>query len=230
MTAWAAVDIARTRPGIAGIIDHTLLAPESTAADVARLCEEAGRLGVKAVCVNASRLPVGVDLPAGIEVAAVVGFPSGAHPPAVKAAEAAAVVAAGATEVDMVIDLAAAMTGDWAVVTAELAAMRATVGPGVTIKAILETALLGAARIADACRAAEAGGADMVKTSTGFHPAGGASAEAVELMAATVGDRLGVKASGGIRTAEVALRMVDAGATRLGASASAAILDGLPLT
>ena len=160
-------------------------------------------------------------------MAAVTGFPSGAHTVAVKAAEAAAAVAAGASEIDMVIDLGAALADRWAQVTAEVAAVRATIGPAVVLKVILETAVIGPGRIAAACQAAEAGGADFVKTSTGFHKAGGATVEAVAAMAAAVGGRLGVKASGGIRTADDALAMISAGATRIGASATAAILDGL---
>jgi deoxyribose-phosphate aldolase len=218
-----------TRAALARMIDHTLLAPEATDADVARLATEAGRLGAGAICVSPSRLPLrpGV-LASGIAVAAVTGFPSGAHTPAVKAAEAAAAVAAGAGEIDMVIDLGAALAGDWATVTADVAALRAAIGPAVTLKVIIESALIGLDRIAPACAAAEAGGADFVKTSTGFHKAGGATADAVAAMAAAVGGRLGVKASGGIRTADDALRMIAAGATRIGASATAAILDGLP--
>jgi deoxyribose-phosphate aldolase len=196
---------------------------------VARLAAEAGRLGVGAICVSPSRLPLGPGLLRdGIAIAAVAGFPSGAHPAAVKAAEAAAVVAAGASEVDMVIDLGAAFSGHWAAVTAEVAAVRAAVGPAVLLKVIIESAAIGLDRIAAACAAAEAGRADFVKTSTGFHKAGGATVEAVAAMSAAVGGRLGVKASGGIRTAADALAMVEAGATRIGCSASAAILDGLP--
>jgi deoxyribose-phosphate aldolase len=161
-------------------------------------------------------------------VAAVTGFPSGAHPAAVKTAEAAAAVAVGATEIDMVIDLGAALAGQWPLVTAEIALIRAAVGPAVVLKAIIESAAIGLGRIVSACRAAEAGGASFVKTSTGFHKAGGATVEAVAAMAAAVDGRLGVKASGGIRTAADALAMINAGATRIGASASAAILDGLP--
>jgi deoxyribose-phosphate aldolase len=112
-------------------------------------------------------------------------------------------------------------------VTAEVAAVRAAVGPAVVLKVIIETAVIGPARIAPACRAAESGGADFVKTSTGFHPAGGATVEAVRAIADAVGGRLGVKASGGIHTADAALAMVAAGATRIGASSTAAILDGL---
>jgi deoxyribose-phosphate aldolase len=218
-----------SRAAVARMIDHTLLAPEATDGDVARLAAEAGRLGVGAICVSPSRLPLAPGvLPAGIELAAVTGFPSGAHSPAVKAAEAAGAVAAGATEIDMVIDLGAALAGRWEAVTAEVAAVRAAIGGTVLLKVILETALIGLDRIEPACRAAEAGGADFVKTSTGFNKAGGASVEAVAAMAAAVGGRLGVKASGGVRTAADALAMIAAGATRIGASSSAAILDGLP--
>lgn len=218
-----------TRAVLARMIDHTLLAPEATDDDVTALAREAARLGAGAICVSPSRLPLAPGtLGPGIALAAVTGFPSGAHPVAVKAAEAAASVAAGATEVDMVIDLGAALQGRWAQVTAEVAAVRAAVGPAVALKVILETAVIGAGRIAAACEAAEAGGADFVKTSTGFHKAGGATVEAVTAMAAAVGGRLGVKASGGIRTAADALAMIGAGATRIGTSSTAAILGGLP--
>jgi deoxyribose-phosphate aldolase len=218
-----------SRAVLARMIDHTLLAPEATDDDVTRLARDGSRLGVGAICVSPSRLPVAAGaLAPGIAVAAVAGFPSGAHSAAVKAAEAAAAVAAGASEIDMVIDLGAAMQDRWAVVTAEVAAVRAAIGPAVLLKVIIESALIGPGRIGPACQAAEAGGADFVKTSTGFHKAGGATVEAVAAMAAAVGGRLGVKASGGIRTADDALKMIAAGATRIGASATAAILDGLP--
>jgi deoxyribose-phosphate aldolase len=220
-----------TRAELARIIDHTLLTPEATSADVSRHCQEAGLLGVGAVCVSPSRLPLAPGvLAAGIAVDAVAGFPSGAHPAAVKAAEAAAAVAAGAGEVDMMIDLGDACADRWAPVTAEVAAVRAAVGPRVVLKVIIETAVIGPARIGPACRAAESGGADFIKTSTGFHPAGGATVQAVKEIAAAVGGRLGVKAAGGIHTADAALAMVAAGATRIGASSTAAILDGLPQT
>jgi deoxyribose-phosphate aldolase len=218
-----------TRAELARMIDHTLLAPEATGTDVSKLCLEASQLGVGAICVSPSRLPIapGVLVP-GIAVAAVTGFPSGAHPATVKAAEAATAVAAGASEIDMVIDLGAAVGGQWAQVTAEVAAVRAVVGRTVVLKVIIETAVIGPERIGPACQAAEAGGADFVKTSTGFHRAGGATVEAVRAMAAAVGGRLGVKASGGIRTTDDALAMIAAGATRIGTSSTAVILDGLP--
>jgi len=209
------------------MIDHTLLRPEATDADVAALCAEAERLGVAAVCVSPSRLPVPTLAP-GIAVAAVCGFPSGAHTSATKAAEAARAVADGATEIDVVIDLGAAAAGDWSAVELDVAAVRAVLDAGILLKVIVESALLDDDGLVAACVAAEAAGADFVKTSTGFHPAGGATIHAVALMAATVGGRVGVKASGGIRSAADALAMVEAGATRIGASRSAEILAGVP--
>lgn len=208
---------------IANLIDHTLLKPEATDADVAALIDEATRLGTYSVCISPSRLPVSV--PEGLHVATVVGFPSGAVKPQIKAAEAQQAVADGAEEIDMVIDIALAKMGDFDAVEREIKAVRAVV-PGV-LKVIIESAALDDAQIIACCEASERAGADFVKTSTGFHPAGGASIHAVELMAKTVGDRLGVKASGGIRTGEAAQAMIAAGATRLGLSASATILEEL---
>ena len=144
-----------------------------------------------------------------------------------KAAEAADSVAAGVDEVDMVINLGLAKVGDWDGVQAEIAAVREACPSNVVLKVIIESAALTDDEIVAACKASEAAGADFVKTSTGFHPAGGASVEAVRLMADTVGGRLGVKASGGIRDTATALAMVEAGATRLGLSGSRAVLDGL---
>lgn len=214
------------RAQLARMIDDTLLEPEVTDDDVARLGKEAERLGVGAICISPSRLPLARGVPRP-DVVAVVGFPSGAHPVAVKAAEAATAVAAGADEIDMVIDLGAAMQQRWAAVAAEVAAVRAAIGPSVVLKVIIETALIGPARIPPACHAAESGGADFIKTSTGFHPAGGATAEAVAAIYDAVGDRLGVKAAGGVHTTREALAMIASGATRIGTSHAAAILDGL---
>ena len=213
-----------TRTQVAGLVDHTLLKPEATAAEVAALCDEARTLGVLAVCLSPSMLPVDGT---GLVVATVCGFPSGKHTSAVKAFEAAAAVAEGADEVDMVIDVGAAIAGDIAAVQADIAAVRAAVAAPRVLKVIIESAALDDDTIVAVCRAAEAAGADFVKTSTGFHPRGGASAHAVRLMAQTVGGRLGVKASGGIRSTEAALEMLAAGATRLGLSGSAAVLAGL---
>ena len=217
-----------TRAQVAALVDHTLLKPEATAAEVAAVAEEAAALGAYAVCVSPSMVEHAIH--AGVPVAAVAGFPSGKHLSELKGREAALAVAGGAAEVDMVIDVGAALAGEFDAVRADIAAVRAAV-PDALLKVIVESAAL--LTLADeqtliaVCRAAEHAGADFVKTSTGFHPAGGASPEAVELMADTVGGRLGVKASGGIRTAESALVMLDAGATRLGLSGTRAVLDAL---
>ncbi|OIN80296.1 deoxyribose-phosphate aldolase [Mycobacterium malmoense] len=218
-----------TRAQLAALVDHTLLKPEATHADVAALVAEAAELGVYAVCVSPSMVPVAVNA-GGVRVAAVTGFPSGKHVSAVKAHEAARAVASGASEIDMVIDVGAALAGDVAAVRFDIEAVRAAV-PRVVLKVIVESAALlslaDEGTLAAACRAAEDAGADFVKTSTGFHPAGGASVRAVALMAEAVGGRLGVKASGGIRTADDAVAMLDAGASRLGLSGTRAVLDGL---
>ena len=223
MTSTASLD----RNELARLVDHTLLKPEATAADVAALIAEAVALGTYSICVSPSVLPVEVPEGSGLLVATVCGFPSGKHHSAIKAAEASRAVRDGADEVDMVIDLGAATSGDFAKVQADIAAVREAVPHPTVLKVIIESAALTDDEIVGTCRAAEAAGADFVKTSTGFHPAGGASVHAVSLMAATVGGRLGVKASGGVRTAHAALEMVAAGATRLGLSGTAAVLDGL---
>ncbi len=216
---------------MAALVDHTLLKPEATQRDVAALVAEAVELGVYAVCVSPSMVAVAKSsTPEGLHVASVVGFPSGKHLSAIKAAEAVQAVGAGADEIDMVIDVGAAVSGEFHSVRADIAAVRSAV-PGAVLKVIVESAamlgLAGEDALRSACRAAADAGADFVKTSTGFHPSGGASLRAVELMAATVGPRLGVKASGGIRTADDAVAMLDAGATRLGLSGTRAVLDGL---
>ncbi len=215
-----------TAEQIAGIIDHTLLKPEATRADVAALVAEAVELGTFSVCVSPSMLPL--DLPAGsdLKVAVVCGFPSGKHTSAVKAAEAAESVAAGADEIDMVIDVGAALEGRIDDVRADIAAVRAAVPAPTVLKVIIESAALDDDTIVAVCRASADAGADFVKTSTGFHPAGGASEHAVRLMARTVAPDLGVKASGGVRSIEDARTMVAAGATRLGVSGSRALLAG----
>jgi deoxyribose-phosphate aldolase len=213
------------RAELAQMIDHTLLKPEATEAQVKELVAEGQRLGVWAVCVSPSMIPL---VGGALRVAVVCGFPSGAHYPEVKAAEAARAQRDGADELDMVINLRWAMEEDWVRVQEDIAAVRgAFPGPGV-LKVILETAALTDRQIVRASEAAAAAGADFVKTSTGFHPAGGATTHAVELMFQAVGPEVQVKASGGIRTTDQALAMIEAGATRLGLSASAQILAGLP--
>ena len=203
--------------------DHTLLKPEATGADIAAAIAEAAELGAYSVCLSPSALPVAV--PDGLKLAVVIGFPSGKHHSAIKAAEAKLAVEQGADELDMVIDVGAAVAGDYDAVQADISAVREAAPAPVVLKVIIESAALSDEAIVAVSRAAEAAGADFVKTSTGFHPAGGASVHAVELMKATVGDRLEVKASGGIRTRETAEAMIAAGATRLGVSSTRAIVE-----
>lgn len=210
--------------GLAKFVDHTLLKPEATRADVEALVDEGVRLGVYSVCISPSFLPLDAR---GLKVATVCGFPSGKHHSDVKAAEAARSVADGADEVDMVIDVGAAKAGRFEAVQADIAAVRAAAPTPTVLKVIIESAALTDHEIVEACRAAEAAGADFVKTSTGFHPAGGATVHAVAVMSETVGGRLGVKAAGGIRSTADAIAMLDAGATRLGLSGTAAVLAGL---
>lgn len=207
---------------LAQMIDHTLLKPESTREDVEALLREAEELGTYSVCVSPSMLPVET----AVKVATVCGFPSGQHASSVKAAEAADSVSKGADEVDMVINVGLAVAGRFDEVEADIRAVREAAPQPTVLKVIIESAALTDEQIIGTCQAAERAGADFVKTSTGFHPAGGASARAVRLMRETVGDRLGVKASGGIRTREAAEQMIDAGASRLGLSGSRAVLEG----
>ena len=210
------------RAHVASIVDHTLLKPEATRADVDALAREAEALGAYSICVSPSMLPVETS----VKVATVCGFPSGKHTSAVKAAEAAESVARGADEVDMVIDVGAAKDGRFDDVEADVRAVREAT-EGRVLKVIIESASLSDDEIVAVCRAAVAAGADFVKTSTGFHPAGGASEHAVRLMRETVGPDIGVKASGGIRDAAAARAMIAAGASRLGLSGTRAVLDGL---
>jgi deoxyribose-phosphate aldolase len=220
------------RHTVAQLVDHTLLKPEATEADVRLLAEEAAELGVFAVCVSPSMVPaVRAVHSSGIAVATVVGFPSGKHFSAVKAQEAVLAVAAGADEIDMVIDVGAAVSGDFDAVRDDVSAVRTALPDEIVLKVIVESAALleiaGEKTLVDVCRVAAQAGANFVKTSTGFHPAGGTSVRAVEIMAATVGPDVEVKASGGIRTATDAIAMLDAGATRLGLSTTRSVLDGL---
>ncbi len=219
-------DTPPTTTEVAGMIDHTLLKPEATGADVDALIAEAVELGTYSVCVSPSMLPVSIPSDSGLKVAVVCGFPSGKHSSAVKAAEAAEAVRHGADEIDMVIDIGAAKEGAFDRVEADIAAVRAAAPAPTVLKVIIESAALTDDEIVGVCRAAIAARADFVKTSTGFHPTGGATVHAVELMHRTVRDAgLAVKASGGVRTLEQARAMIAAGATRLGVSGSRALLN-----
>jgi deoxyribose-phosphate aldolase len=163
-------------------------------------------------------------LPSSIKTAAVVGFPSGAHNPLVKSREAQQACEHGANEIDMVTNLALVSSANWSAITDEVLAVRTAIPSGVILKVIIESALWNDEQIIGVCSAAVLGGADFVKTSTGFHKSGGASIAAVHLMRTTVGETIGVKASGGIRTYADAIAMINAGASRIGASASRLIL------
>lgn len=216
------------RADVAALVDHTLLKPEATRADAAAAVAQAQRLGTYAVCLSPSMLPIDTE---GLKTCVVVGFPSGKHHSLVKAAEARLAVDSGADEVDMVIDVGAAVDGRYDEVFADVITVREGAADAV-LKVIVESAVLldaiGPEGLAQVCRQAVAGGADFVKTSTGFHPAGGASVEAVAVMAEAVGGRAGVKASGGIRDAQFAAELIGAGATRLGLSGTEAVLAGFP--
>jgi deoxyribose-phosphate aldolase len=208
---------------LASLMDHTLLKPEASAAQVARLCAEARHYGFAAVCVLPCRLEEAVGHLAGSAVKAgtVVGFPYGAVPTAIKAREAETYAALGAGELDMVLAISALKDGRSDLVRDDIAAV-VKAGAGAAVKVILETALLEPMEKTLACRLAAEAGAHFVKTSTGL--LAGATAADIRLLRQTVGDRLGVKASGGIRTLADARAMVEAGATRLGTSAAVAIV------
>lgn len=211
---------------LAGLIDQILLRPEATAAQVEGTCCEAMECGFAVVCVNAAYLGLASRLLAGsgVRPGGVVAFPLGASLPELVAGEAERLIALGAHELDMVVQVGALIEGDYARAAADVRAVVQVAHPaGVLVKLILETALLNPEQKVAGCLLAELCGADFVKTSTGFGP-GGATLEDVRLMRAVVGPRLGVKAAGGIRTLEAALRMVEAGASRLGTSHGASLL------
>jgi deoxyribose-phosphate aldolase len=209
---------------LAARIDHTLLRPEADAREIDRLCVEALRFGFAAVCVQPVWVARAARTLAGsrVAVASVVAFPHGANVTAIKVAEAVRARDDGATELDVVANLGAIRAGDDAAVRDEIAAI-VSATRGAALKVILETTFWSPDRIAVAARAAVAGGAAFVKTSTGFL-AGGATEDAVRTLRAAVGPAIGVKASGGIRTRAQALAMVAAGASRVGASASVSIV------
>jgi deoxyribose-phosphate aldolase len=211
---------------LASMIDHTLLKPEASRAQVEQLCDEAKQYGFASVCVN----PVYVKLCAQrlkgspVKVCTVVGFPLGATLPEVKAFETQQALEAGATEIDMVINIGALKDGDNDLVARDMAAVVRTAHAGnALVKVIIEAALLTDDEKTTACQLAQSAGADFVKTSTGFGP-GGATVEDVALMRRAVGPTMGIKAAGGIRTLADAQKMIAAGATRIGASASVKII------
>ena len=209
---------------IASMIDHTLLKPEATPAQIEKLCAEAAEYHFASVCVNPVYIPLAARLlkGTGVKVCCVVGFPLGAIAPEQKAAEAASCAAMGAEELDMVIHVGAAKAGDWALVQRDIEGVVKAAARH-TVKVIIETCLLTDEEKVKACEAAKAAGAHFVKTSTGFST-GGATTHDIALMRKTVGPEMGVKASGGIRDYETAMAMIEAGANRIGASAGIAIV------
>ena len=215
----------RTPPDVAGFIDHTLLKPEATRAEIEKLCAEAAEHHFAAVCVN----PVWVSLcasllaGAGVAICTVVGFPLGANETEIKALEARRAVQQGATEIDMVIPVGALKGGDYRAVWADIAAVRRETLGAACLKVIIEAALLADEQKVAACVLSRDAGADYVKTSTGF-ARGGATARDVRLMRRVVGPELGVKAAGGIRDRTMAEAMIAAGANRIGASAGVKIV------
>ncbi|MBL9175738.1 MAG: deoxyribose-phosphate aldolase [Verrucomicrobiales bacterium] len=216
-----------TAKELAGRIDHTLLRPEATAADIARLCAEAREHGFHAVCVHGSRVVQAAHLlsDTAVKVAAVVGFPLGATDADAKRFEVEALVDLGAQELDAVLNIGRLRDGDDRYVFRELRDL-VEAAEGVPLKVILECAMLTADEKHRACSLVVESGAQFVKTSTGFGP-GGATMEDVTLLRSLVGPKIGVKASGGIRTLAAARSMLDAGASRIGSSAGVAILAEL---
>ena len=222
----------RTIRDVAALLDHAVLKPNFTAADLAAHAAMCVARGVGCLCVRPADVAAAVGHVAGspVVVASVIGFPHGSHRPETKALESRLAIADGAKELDMVIALGPLLSGDESRVREDIAAVVAAARPyGVLVKVIFETCYLTPAQIVTACRLAEEAGANFVKTSTGFGTAG-ATPETVRLMLDTVGSRLGVKASGGIRTWADAVMYLDMGCTRLGVGDAAAILDGSTAT
>lgn len=216
-----------TREELASYIDHTLLKPEASRAQIEALCDEAKQYHFASVCVNSCWIPLAAKRleGSGVSPCCVVGFPLGASLSSAKAAEAKAAVSAGAKELDMVVNVGAVKSGDWNFVRDDIAAVNAAKGDA-KLKVIIEACLLEDEEKIRVCQIAKEAGADFVKTSTGFST-GGATVHDVGLMRKTVGSSMGVKAAGGIRTLADALAMIEAGADRIGASAGVQIVSAL---
>ena len=211
----------------AAMIDHTLLKADATRDQIKKLCAEAKKYVFASVCVNPTWVKYSAELLAGTEVkvCTVIGFPLGASTSAVKAFETKDAIANGATEIDMVINIGALKNGEYDVVRDDIKAV-VDAANGTLVKVIIETCLLTDEEKVKACELSVEAGADFVKTSTGFST-GGATAEDIALMRKTVGPDLGVKASGGVRNLEDMKKMIENGATRIGASSGVAIMEGL---
>ena len=215
---------------ISKMIDHTLLKQDASAEQIRALCREAAEYDFASVCINPCYVALAAEELAGtdVKVCTVIGFPLGAAEAQTKAFETRAAIAAGAREVDMVINCGAIKSGDWDLVRRDIEAVVAAArdcASDIIVKVIIEACLLTDEEKIRACQAAKEAGADFVKTSTGFST-GGATVHDVELMRRTVGPDMGVKAAGGIHTAEEARALIEAGASRIGASAGIAIVKG----
>jgi deoxyribose-phosphate aldolase len=226
MRVGAALGTGPVPADLARLIDHTLLKPEATRDEVVKLCEEARKHRFASVCVNTTWVPLCKAMLAGTDVmvCAVVGFPLGAMTPSAKAYEAREAMRQGAKEIDMVINIGALKSRDYETVFEDICRVVKSAAPA-GVKVILETSALDTEQKIIGCTLAKLAGAAFVKTSTGFGK-GGATVEDVELMRRIVGPDIGVKASGGVRTADDVVRMAQAGANRIGASASVAIVTG----
>ena len=222
----AGIDVGKVDVAMAGMIDHTLLKADATAADVKKLCDEARKYCFASVCVNSTNVGRAAAYleGSGVMVCAVVGFPLGAMTPTAKAFEAREAVRCGAHEIDMVINIGALKSRDYALVEEDIRRVVQAARPA-KVKVILETGALTTEEKIIGCTLSKISGAHFVKTSTGFGP-GGATTDDIALMRRLVGDEMGVKASGGVRTHEDAEKMRAAGADRIGASASVAIVGG----
>ena len=212
---------------IAKTIDHTLLKPESTEKDIIKLCEEAKEYKFATVCIQPYWVPTAREVLKNTEIGitTVIGFPLGANSTFVKTAETLDAIASGATEIDMVINIGALKTGDDETVLNDMRSVVEATRGIAPVKVIIETGYLSEEEKVRACKLAKEAEADFVKTSTGFGP-GAATVEDIKLMRKTVGPDMGVKASGGVRDRETAEAMIEAGATRIGASAGIAIVSG----
>lgn len=212
---------------LAGMIDHTVLKADAKEADVRKLCEEALKYNFASVCINPAYVELAAELLKGsnVKVCTVIGFPLGANTKEVKAFETTDAINKGAHEVDMVINIGKLKDGNYDYVREDIkAVVDASKGKALS-KVIIETCLLTDEEKVKACQLAKEAGADFVKTSTGFST-GGATPEDIKLMRETVGPEMGVKASGGVRSFEDAVKVIENGATRIGASASIAICEG----
>jgi len=216
-----------TREEIAKLIDHTLLKPEATYNDIKKLCEEAKKYHFYAVCINPSFVKMAKELlkDTDIKVATVIGFPLGADSINAKVYETKDAILNGADEIDMVINIGVLKSKDYAYIYNEIRSVK-SVAKEKVLKVIIEAPVLTYEEKIIACSISKAAGADFVKTSTGFSKQGGATVEDVRLMRSIVGDDVGVKAAGGIRTFEKAVEMINAGANRIGASSSIRIMEG----